>query len=179
MKINISEHLVAVAVLSLMGGIVLQSTTVSAATTSVGVTITGVTPGMAAKAKEAAAEQAALEEAWFGLQTEIDDSEPVEVTETIGGQTTHYWESADGSRSTTAPAEVQDETVAAPQVAPEQFEETAVEEDQPAENFKPMPKKHDIDQKAVAFKQLTTDWASNQIMSSLEDLITKAFQLNK
>ncbi|GED82017.1 hypothetical protein [Latilactobacillus curvatus] len=177
MKINISEHLVAVAVLSLMGGIVLQSTTVSAAATSVGVTITGVTPGMAAKAKEAAAEQAALEEAW--LQTEIDDSEPVEVTETIGGQTTHYWESADGSRSTTAPAEVQDETVAAPEVAPEQFEETAVEEDQPAENFKPMPKKHDIDQKAIAFKQLTTDWASNQIMSSLEDLITKAFQLNK
>lgn len=89
MKINISEHLVAVAVLSLMGGIVLQSTTVSAATTSVGVTITGVTPEMATKAKEAAAEQAALEEAW--LQTEIDDSEPVEVTETIGGQTTHYW----------------------------------------------------------------------------------------
>lgn len=177
MKINISKHLVAVAVLSLMGGIVLQSTTVSAATTSVGVTITGVTPGMAAKAKEAAAEQAALEEAW--LQTEIDDSEPVEVTETIGGQTTHYWESADGSRSTTAAAEVQDETVAAPEVAAEQFEETAVEEDQPAENFKPMPKKHDIDQKAVAFKQLTTDWASNQIMSSLEDLITKAFQLNK
>ncbi|WP_308902731.1 hypothetical protein [Latilactobacillus curvatus] len=172
MKINISKHLVAVAVLSLMGGIVLQSTTVSAATTSVGVTITGVTPEMATKAKEAAAEQAALEEAW--LQTEIDDSEPVEVTETIGGQTTHYWESADGSRSTTAPAEVQDETVAAPEVAAEQFEE-----EQPAENFKPMPKKHDIDQKAVAFKQLTTDWASNQIMSSLEDLITKAFQLNK
>lgn len=175
MKNNVAKRLVAVFVLSLVGGITLQSTPTSAATTSVSVTLTGVTPEMAANAKEAAAEQAALEEAW--LQAEIDDSESVEVTETINGQTTHYWESADGTRHTTAPVKAQDETVATPKIATEQPKETAVEK-QPAETFKPMPKKHEIGPKAIFFKQLTTNWVSHQIMSSLETLITKAFQLN-
>ncbi|KRM20993.1 hypothetical protein FC90_GL001526 [Latilactobacillus graminis DSM 20719] len=153
-----------------MGSIGLPSSAAFAATTSVGVTISGVTAEMTAKAQEAAANQAALAKAW--LETEIDDSQPVEVSETIGAQTVHYWEAADGSRNTTAPAEIAEPfetmpTTTSVQTA-HQLEATIVK-DPPIEHFQSMPSKNQIDQTARAFKQLTTDWASQLSISSLED----------
>ncbi|XEO93642.1 hypothetical protein ACBP45_08590 [Latilactobacillus sakei] len=189
MTITSFTRFLAVASLSLFAGLTIQQQSVSAATSTVGVTFSGITPEMQAKAAEERAAEEEVNDAW--LEMDFNDDSPVEVEETINGQTQHYWEYADGTTSQTAPAETGDtEDVAtttqtaaqpvaeaAPAVSEQQTPATTatkqpapVKKAQPKkEKFKPMPS-------VATIKQLTFDWASAQVMQPLEKVIAHAIK---
>ncbi|VTU47535.1 hypothetical protein [Latilactobacillus sakei] len=106
MTITSFTRFLAVASLSLFAGLTIQHQSVSAATSTVGVTFSGITPEMQAKAAEERAAEEEVNDAW--LDMDFTDDSPVEVEETVNGQTQHYWEYADGTTSQTAPAETAD-----------------------------------------------------------------------
>ncbi|MEJ1307617.1 hypothetical protein QY884_06890 [Latilactobacillus sakei] len=192
MTITSFTRFLAVASLSLFAGLTIQHQSVSAATSTVGVTFSGITPEMQAKAAEERAAEEEVNDAW--LDMDFTDDSPVEVEETVNGQTQHYWEYADGTTSQTAPAETADtedvatttQTVAQPTaeaalaVSEQQTPEatttttkqtaTPVKKAQPKkEKFKPMPS-------VATIKQLTFDWASAQVMQPLEKMIAHAIK---
>ena len=194
MTITSFTRFLAVASLSLFAGLTIQQQSVSAATSTVGVTFSGITPEMQAKAAEERAAEAEVNDAW--LDMDFTDDSPVEVEETVNGQTQHYWEYADGTTSQTAPAETADtEDVATttqtaaqptaeavPVVSDQQTTPTTttttkqtatvtpVKKAQPKkEKFKPMPS-------VATIKQLTFDWASAQVMQPLEKMIAHAIK---
>ncbi|MFL2062206.1 hypothetical protein ACEN4E_00300 [Latilactobacillus sakei] len=178
MTITSFTRFLAVASLSLFAGLTIQQQSVSAATSTVGVTFSGITPEMQAKAAEERAAEEEVNDAW--LDMDFTDDSPVEVEETINGQTQRYWEYADGTTSQTAPAETADTTnnadvattnqtaaqptaEAVPAVSDQQTTATVtpVKKAQPKkEKFKPMPS-------VATIKQLTFDWASAQVMQPL------------
>ncbi|MFL2081527.1 hypothetical protein ACEN4A_07525 [Latilactobacillus sakei] len=187
MAITSFTRFLAVASLSLFAGLTIQQQSVSAATSTVGVTFSGITPEMQAKAAEERAAEEEVNDAW--LEMDFNDDSPVEVEETINGQTQHYWEYADGTTSQTAPAETGDTkdvatttqtqpvAEAAPAVSEQQTPATTatkqpapVKKAQPKkEKFKPMPS-------VATIKQLTFDWASAQVMQPLEKVIAHAIK---
>lgn len=193
MTITSFTRFLAVASLSLFAGLTIQQQSVSAATSTVGVTFSGITPEMQAKAAEERAAEEEVNDAW--LDMDFTDDSPVEVEETVNGQTQHYWEYADGTTSQTAPAETADtEDVAttnqtaaqptaeaAPAVSDQQTTPTTTTTKQTAtvtpvkkaqpkkEKFKPMPS-------VATIKQLTFDWASAQVMQPLEKMIAHAIK---
>lgn len=193
MTITSFTRFLAVASLSLFAGLTIQHQSVSAATSTVGVTFSGITPEMQAKAAEERAAEEEVNDAW--LDMDFTDDSPVEVEETVNGQTQHYWEYADGTTSQTAPAESADTTdtadvatttqtaaqptaEAAPAVSEQQTPAatttkqtaTPVKKAQPKkEKFKPMPS-------VATIKQLTFDWASAQVMQPLEKMIAHAIK---
>lgn len=194
MTITSFTRFLAVASLSLFAGLTIQQQSVSAATSTVGVTFSGITPEMQAKAAEERAAEAEVNDAW--LDMDFTDDSPVEVEETVNGQTQHYWEYADGTTSQTAPAETADTAdvatttqtaaqptaEAVPAVSDQQTTPTTttttkqtatvtpVKKAQPKkEKFKPMPS-------VATIKQLTFDWASAQVMQPLEKMIAHAIK---
>lgn len=192
MTITSFTRFLAVASLSLFAGLTIQHQSVSAATSTVGVTFSGITPEMQAKAAEERAAEEEVNDAW--LDMDFTDDSPVEVEETVNGQTQHYWEYADGTTSQTAPAESADTTdtadvatttqtatqpaaEAAPAVSEQQTPAattkqtaTPVKKVQPKkEKFKAMPS-------VATIKQLTFDWASAQVMQPLEKMIAHAIK---
>ncbi|PKX61491.1 hypothetical protein [Latilactobacillus sakei] len=175
MTITSFTRFLAVASLSLFAGLTIQQQSVSAATSTVGVTFSGIIPEMQAKAAEERAAEEEVNDAW--LDMDFTDDSPVEVEETVNGQTQHYWEYADGTTSQTA---AQPTAEAAPAVSEQQTPEAAttttkqtatpVKKAQPKkEKFKPMPS-------VATIKQLTFDWASAQVMQSLEKMIAHAIK---
>ncbi|ASN13161.1 hypothetical protein [Latilactobacillus sakei] len=167
MTITSFTRFLAVASLSLFAGLTIQHQSVSAATSTVGVTFSGITPEMQAKAAEERAAEEEVNDAW--LDMDFTDDSPVEVEETVNGQTQHYWEYADGTTSQTAPAVSEQQT---PEAATTTTKQTAtpVKKAQPKkEKFKPMPS-------VATIKQLTFDWASAQVMQPLEKMIAHAIK---
>ncbi|WP_409043631.1 hypothetical protein NON14_03470 [Latilactobacillus sakei] len=173
MTITSFTRFLAVASLSLFAGLTIQHQSVSAATSTVGVTFSGITPEMQAKAAEERAAEEEVNDAW--LDMDFTDDSPVEVEETVNGQTQHYWEYADGTTSQTAPAETADTadvatTTPTTTTTKQTATVTPVKKAQPKkEKFKPMPS-------VATIKQLTFDWASAQVMQPLEEMIAHAIK---
>ncbi|MEJ1324542.1 hypothetical protein QY887_09765 [Latilactobacillus sakei] len=167
MTITSFTRFLAVASLSLFAGLTIQHQSVSVATSTVGVTFSGITPEMQAKAAEERAAEEEVNDAW--LDMDFTDDSPVEVEETVNGQTQHYWEYADGTTSQTAPAVSEQQTPEATTTTTKQTA-TPVKKAQPKkEKFKPMPS-------VATIKQLTFDWASAQVMQPLEKMIAHAIK---